>query len=157
MPARTSARSSHRPCWSDRFRTPTADDLLREYTKPVAAAVAVAREHLCTLAGIKEEIRWLGIPWRWTFVYRTEHESVGRATAYLIPEPAKPTIAVPMSAESLENLPARKFSRAVRDVLLHAPEVAGVRWPLWELQSKSQLEEIVRLVELKGQKVHAAV
>ena len=136
-----------RVVWMDRFRTPTIDDLLGAFNKQLGGMLEHTREKLLDVEGVKEEVSWQGV-WRWTLVYRMPGEG-DRGWAYLILDPTKPRLAVPVTDELISDLPMKKFSKFVRDGLTHAPTVDGVRWAQWELQGKTQADEILALAELK--------
>jgi hypothetical protein len=138
--------------WEDRFRTPTESDLLSGYAKPLGACVEAVRAGLAELSGVRESLTWQGVPWRWTFIYRHEADTQ-RGLAYLVPQPDKPLLAIPLPAEVVAALQPRKLSRSIRDVIVHAPSVAGLRWATWEIQSETQVEELLSLVVAR----HAAI
>ena len=144
------ARTFLRPrlAWEDRYRQPAVADLLAPFNKPIKDLLEVARERLRSFEGMTEEVSWQGIPWRWTFVYRFRDE-MPRAWAYLIPDPAKPQIALPLMPEVTETLRIRRLSRFIRDRIVFASQVNGVRWAQWEVSSKSQLDEILELAACK--------
>ena len=95
-----------------------------------------------------ETIEWRGVPWRWSFVYRIEGDWE-RPWAYLVPQPGKPILAIPLSATMAGSATVRKLSRGLRDAILFSTQVAGVSWPQWELTSRPQLEEILGLARKK--------
>jgi len=125
---------------------------LSAYPKPLSEWIEAVRTGLTELSGVRESIVWQGVPWRWTFIYRHEADSQ-RGLAYLIPQPEKPLLAIPLPAEVVAALQPRKLSRSIRDVIVHAPSVAGLRWATWEIQSESQVEELLSLVTAR----HAAI
>jgi hypothetical protein len=143
----SSSSSKSRPAWPDRFRAPSADDLLAPFNKQVAALLEHARTKLRAVEGVKEEISWQGV-WNWTFVYRIPGDGE-RAWAYLVPDPAKPRIAVTVFDDIIPDLPIRKLSKYIRDGLTHAPVVDGVRWPHWDISNRTQVDDIVSLAQLK--------
>ncbi|MGH7243041.1 MAG: hypothetical protein ACREJD_06455 [Phycisphaerales bacterium] len=144
MSSGTVARSA----WNDRFRKPSADLLISEITKSLQPAAELAREHLLGLDGASEEISWQGVPWRWSILFR--HEAVaGRAWAYLVPQCQQPLLVIPMTAEGIAALPMRKLLKPVRDAITHAKQVDGIRWAQWEIQSKTQVETLVKLARIQ--------
>lgn len=140
--------TKHRLAWEDRYRRPSAEELLAPFNKPVCHLLDVARERLSAFEGITEEVSWQGIPWRWAFVYRTR-ETGARAWAFVIPDPAKPQIALPLTAEVTETLRIKRLSRFIRDRIVFAAQVGGIRWAQWEISSRSQVDEVLDLAACK--------
>jgi hypothetical protein len=136
-----------RLAWQDRFRAPSPEDLIAPFNKQSGALVEHARQRLLGVECVREEIAWHGV-WNWTFVYRIPGDG-DRAWAYLIPDPAKPRLAVPVEDEIIPELPIRKLSKFIRDGLTHAPIVDGVRWSCWEIANRTQVEDIVSLAQHK--------
>ncbi len=134
--------------WNDRFRTPTLEDLLEPFNRQLCGLIEAAREQLVELPDIRESLSWQGIPWRWTLVYRWLGEPE-RAWAYLVLDPARLRLALPMTTELIAKLPAKKLARTTRDGIVQATEVAGVHWAQWELVNKPQLEELVSIARIK--------
>lgn len=137
-----------RHAWEDRFRTPTWAELMTAFAKPQSSLLEHARERLLAVPMVRERLAWHGIPWRWSMSYAAEGEEP-RAVAFLIPQPGKPRLAVPLPAELVSVVPLRKLSKPVREAIVYAPQVAGVRWPSWELTGPSLLDEVLALVDQK--------
>lgn len=142
------SRIKPRIAWEDRFHTPTLDELLEGYTKQHSQLIDQARQGVLALDSVTEVIAWHGIPWRWTLAYGIEG-SQERPWAYIIPQPAKPLLALPLSGEFVETLPMRKLPKFVRDSIPLAPRVAGVHWVQWELTGKSQVDDLIALTRRK--------
>lgn len=152
MSAERSLQQKHP--WANKFRRPTPDELIAQYgSKQLAQLVAAARAELSRLAGVAETLSWNGVPWRWSFEYRAERPAPGAAgaqpLAYLVPDPQRPQIAVPLTAEMIDLLPVRRLKRFVREGIVHGRIVAQVYWPSWEFALRSQLDEIMDLVVRK--------
>jgi hypothetical protein len=49
----------------------------------------------------------------------------------------------------MQELPLKKLSKFVRDGLLHSPLVGRTKWPMWEIQGKGQVEDILELAKYK--------
>jgi hypothetical protein len=139
----------HKSVWENKFRSPTLAELKAAYPKPVQQLVDEAREALVTFGDYKEDLAWLGIPWRWSLVYRQPGEPL--AAAYLVPQPVKPRLAVPVEMEFVLTAPTRKLSKFIREGLVHCPEVGGIRWASWELLAKNQIDEIIDFMTLRRQ------
>ena len=131
-----------RIAWEDRFASPDASDLLDAFPKVQAGLVEQVREGMAELGGVAESIVWHGVPWRWTFGFAAEGEPE-RPWAYLVPQPGKPLLAMPLTSEVIASLPMRKLSKSVRDGLSLASLVGGVYWPQWPLTSRAQVEELI--------------
>jgi hypothetical protein len=154
--------------WEDKFRVPTLQELLGHFhDKQIGQLFEAARGELLAcgraaeggLAGsgaISEAIAWTGVPWRWTMVYTCDspaHALLGlqpsHAWAYLVPDPVKVQICIPMSIPLIQMLPARRLKKFIRDGIIHARAVAGVHWPCYEVTARAQLDDIVDLAQRK--------
>ncbi len=130
-----------RSTWEDRFNRPTIDELVEAVPKMYLPAFESARSGLQGL-GLTESLGWHGVPWRWSLSYGVKERVLG----YLVPSPTRPVLAMPVPIAVASGLSPKKFSKAVRDMLAHAPLVGDVKWPSWELIGRSQAEELVSLV-----------
>lgn len=137
-----------RSLWEDRFGRPTIESLLAACPRSVLPFIDHARERLKKVKGVAEQLAWQGIPWRWTLTYCHPQE-LERAFAFVVPDPAKPRLAVPIPDRILAEVPLKKASKPFRDAIQQAPIVGAVRWCQWELQTKGLIEEIVDLAILK--------
>lgn len=137
-----------RVAWEDRFTAPTADELLANFGKQQSQLIEIAREGLLGCEGVTERVMWLGIPWRWTLAYGVEG-SGDRPWAYLVPQPGKPLVALPMTTEMVKSLPIRRLPKFIRDVIAFSPRVAGVHWMQWELTGRGMVEELLGLARRK--------
>lgn len=133
--------------WSDRFQAPEPETLETALQDSAHALFMKARTRLDEFEDATCTIRWLGVPWRWSYVYALKGTS--EVLAYLVPEPTKPQICVPMDYDALERVASRRLSRTIRDGIVFAANVGGTRWASWELQSENQLDEILSLVSAK--------
>lgn len=134
-----------RSCWEDRYRTPTVRELLELLTRQHAQLVEHARDQAITLEGVREVIEWRGVPWRWTLAYYVETSPL----VFLVPQPNRPRIALPLGDELARSLPLKRASKVVRDAITFAPRVGGVLWPAWDLTTRALTEEIAGLVQRK--------
>lgn len=141
--------------WEDRFAAPSAAELLASLAKQHASLVQLARDGLEELGEVSESIVWHGVPWRWTFAFATEGE-LERPWAYLVPQPGRPLLAMPLSGETISGLPMRKLSKGVRDGLTLAALVGGVYWPQWVLASRAQVGELVGIARQRSRALATA-
>lgn len=139
------ATLTHRSAWMDRFRTPSAEDLLNALSAERGALVGQARQQLAALETVRESLSWVGLPWRWTFVYRRRGDQ-RRPIAYLVPNPEGPELAIPLADRMIADLGFRKLPRFVREGIIAAVYVNGVHWASWELASQTVLDELLSLV-----------
>lgn len=132
-----------RPAWADRFRPPSAEQLLAGVAAPWRPLVAAMRDRLKKDARARESLAWLGT-WQWTMVF---HQGAGGGVAwvYVIPDPQRPQVCVPVPDVALAGLAAGTLSRAMRETLSRAPTVDGVRWATWEVQNRTQMESLASL------------
>lgn len=134
--------------WANRFRRPGADELVSAVGSNGAAIIRAGRERLSGFPGVSEDLRWCGIPWRWAFAY-THKEQTEPALAYLVPQPSKPVLVVPVPPEMLGTLPMKRLSKPVRDGIVFASIVGQTRWAQWELSAVSQLDELMDVIGLR--------
>ncbi len=140
--------------WQDRFSAPTIDTLLEQINPQLRPLFDAAREGLAALPDAGERLGWHGLPWRWSLTYETP--GADSPAAFLVPRPARPSIAVPFEIESIRELPLRRVSKAVRDVMAHAANVGGVIWPEWDLVSANQVNEVLTLTRKRLELTKAA-
>lgn len=131
-----------RCAWEDRFRLPTVDELREGMNSQHRHMFDLTRDLILAIGSLREQLSWHGVPWRWALSYKTSGGPLG----YLVPQPGKPLLAVPLPVETVAALPVKKLSRAVRDAIAFSAEVSGTCWPTWELQSKALVEEVVGLL-----------
>ncbi len=134
--------------WADRFRRPNTNQLSDHYDKVIGKLFTTARERLLATAGVKEEMEWQGVPWRWTLVYRSPGDPT-KALAYLAATIGKPQIAVPLTADMADGLPHDRLKKFVRDGVENGRRVGTVIWASWEIGSLSDLEAVLDLVKRK--------
>jgi len=144
----TATAYTMRSCWENKFEEPTIDDLRSGFGKQLGGLVDAGRERLNSYEGMQESLSWLGVPWRWTVVYSLPGAD-DRPVAYLVLDPHKPQISIPMSAEMVESIPMHRLKKHVRDGVLLSRKVVGIYWSTWELTSRSQLQDILELVNRK--------
>lgn len=137
-----------RSAWEDRFRTPTYEDLRDQCNKQVAGVFDTARTRLGAIPGVRESLTWLGIPWRWSLEYRLALDPA-RAWSVLVLQPNRPIIAVPIPSPVLARIQVARLPRSIREGLRAAPPVAGVFWPAWECTSKTLVDEVANVLDLK--------
>ena len=131
--------------WSDRFRQPDAADLLTGLRGAAGNAFRHAR-YVLLAEGATERLVWLGT-WCWSFAFQLGKDD-DRAWVYLIPEPGKPSVCVPVPEGALSGAQASQLPKCVREAVAKASVVGGVRWPQWEVLGKSQVEEPISLARL---------
>ena len=144
-----------RIAWEDRFASPDASDLFAPFPKAQAALLEQVREGMAALGGVVESIVWHGVPWRWTFAFASESEPE-RPWAYLVPQPGRPLLAMPLTGEVIGMLPMRRLSRPVRDALALAALVGGVYWPQWPLTSRTQVDELIGIARRRHEAMATA-
>lgn len=143
----TTSTAKGRLAWDDRFTVPTQATLIAGLPGHLSAVAEHVRAKLLATEGISEEVGWQGV-WKWTFVYVSAAEPT-KAWVYLVPDPSKLRISIPVPAALIPELPVKKLSKFVRDGLLHAPLVGRTKWPMWEVQGKGQVDDILELSRYK--------
>ncbi|MBI1189942.1 MAG: hypothetical protein GC200_04580 [Tepidisphaera sp.] len=135
-----------RPVWSDRFARPDAEALATGFPKLAQGAFDLARARLKAIEDVREEVQWRGV-WNWTFAYLTDDGEP--PIGFLVPDPERPRLCLPFPDALIADLPVRKLARGVRDVLAHAPVVDGLRWPMWDLSTKTETEDLLALLNFR--------
>lgn len=138
--------------WNNKFHAPTLAQLREAYPKTTLPVFDAARQALLGLAGVSETIAWHGVPWRWTLVYDGQEVTstgVRRPFAYLVPDPARLQICIPLTREQVAAMPIKRFKRTLRDAIVHARTVAGVSWPSWDLPTRAALDDVLELIKRK--------
>ncbi len=146
--------SRARSAWEDRYSRPTLDALLQACSKQAGGVLEYARERLLALGPMRESLEWRGLPWRWALSFHAAPDD--RAFAYLVPNPAQASLAIPVPPEVVAELQTKRLSRVVRDGVTHAPTVSGVRWGSWEITSRAGVDEVIALAQLKWATLHAS-
>ena len=134
--------------WNDRFSRPGESDLLsglnrddrRLIERVITKCEGIGANARCVL--------WQGIPWRWTIQLSLGN---GKTLLFVIPEPGRPQLAVPLDAADLDRLPMRRLSKSIRDGILNARTVESTLWPEWELTSNTQVDELMTLIRVRVQ------
>jgi len=134
-------------CWADRFTTPTADGLRKAMEKPMGDLVESARTWLNEFGTLSEEVSWQGDSWRWTLVYRAVGSESRLPWAYLIPNPDGPKLAIPLHESEVRRLPLARAKKHVRDAISTAKRVEDTLWAVWDVGSKSALDDVFDLVK----------
>lgn len=150
------ARRLARTPWMNRFATPDFDGLRGHYHKHLGDLFHHARERIHAFSGMSERLDWLGVSWRWAYVY-THDQAPGRAWAYLIPNPERPMIAAPMTIEFVRTLPLRRLKKYVRDGLASAKRTGDILWPTWEVMGKGNLDDVMDLLNRAHKKIGVAL
>lgn len=135
-----------RSAWQDRFRAPSVAVLLEAVGRQHQPACEHARSRLTASGCVSETLAWRGV-WNWTFVYACSQCPSG--FAFLIPDPTKPRLCVAVPDDALGEIPPKKLPRMVRDGLALAPAVDGTRWPVWDVTSKAQVDEVLCVLDLR--------
>ena len=136
-----------RLAWEDRFTIPASAALIAGLPPHLSVIAEHARAKLATVESVREEVAWQGV-WRWTFTFVASIDGV-RPWAYLVPDPTKLRLSIPVPASMMTDMPVKKLPKFVRDGLLHAPLVGQIKWPMWELQGKGQVDDILELSRFK--------
>ncbi len=149
----TAARHPSRSPWEDRFATPTPEVLLAQYEGNARSLAESALAELELITGTKPAVEWLGLSWKWTLVSRVSGEQ--EPSAYFVPTPDWPSIALPVPLPIVEDILNRRGSKYLREVLVHATQVGQTRWAQWSIQGKAQLADVLRLASgiVQGQPV----
>lgn len=140
MPRRA---ASARTPWESRFDTPTLSRLLAGLSREHASLVTHARKALLAAAPGPETIAWQGLPWRWAILMWGD--STVRPWAYIVPQPQRPRLALPLHVDLLATLREHSLSRYARTGLAAAPRVGSICWAEWDLESPEQTAELIAI------------
>jgi hypothetical protein len=135
--------------WLDRFTQPSLEALLGNLPEEVRPQVEALRGRMRALPGVREQVEWLGLPWRWAIAYTGVGHPVSRAVAYLIPDPESVRISIPLEQEVLALIAGPKASRTLRDSIVQASRVGQIVWPEWTMGSVVLAEELAAVAEAK--------
>lgn len=139
--------------WGDRFTQPNETDLVSMLTGDEQALVQYIIEKCTDLGADQRSVRWQGIPWRWTIQIGMKDES---SIGFLIAEPGRPQLAIPLTASDLDRIPMRRLSKSVRDSILGARAVSSMLWPEWDITSKTQIDELMAMMKVRCETVQSA-
>ncbi len=134
--------------WKDRFSRPTEADLLGGLTRECRRLIERVHSKCEAIEAGQRRVLWHGIPWRWTIEISLNN---GEPLAFVISEPGRPQLAVPLDATDLDRLPMRRLSKGVREGILGARAVGNTLWPEWELTSNTQVDELMILVRVRAE------
>ncbi len=137
--------------WQDRFVTPNPEALVAAVRAAETAATHFdeLRDALNTDLALRETLGWHGIPWRWSFAYTVPgHPDQTHPLAYLIPEPARPQIALPIRADAADAIGATKLHRSIKDGLANGKLVGDTLWAEWELASVPRIPDLITLLRV---------
>jgi len=135
-----------RSAWEDRFSQPTDQEVLSHYTRQFRGCAEGIRSVMQALPGMSESLEWMGLPWRWTFVYRRQGAS-DRLHGYMVPLPTGPRWVLSVSQDVVEHLSFKSMPRPVREAFTSATRVGSQLWPQWDVQTKAQVLEVAGVLE----------
>lgn len=143
--AGTQTPSTTQYAWKDRFETPTPDTLMDQLAGVHTDILALLRTGLLASNAPREKIKWHGVPWCWTLEYR--QRKAAHAIAFLIPEPGRPRLCLPLTAEFVCSLELSAIAKTLRDGILSGTQVNDLLWVEWEPAAKSHVAELLWLID----------
>lgn len=159
MANKGSTISSYPPAWHDRFKVPTVQRLREALSPSTRSAFDNLLANLRDIDGVSESLAWHGECWRWTIEFHSHSPGPGirmgrgmnqrDALAVIVPNPADLQLAMPMSRDFAQSLPVKRMKSAVRDGLELAQEPFDSHWGVWSITSRSLIDDLQDLVELK--------
>jgi hypothetical protein len=135
------------PAWTDRFRSPSPEELRESLRPNLRHSFDVLRKRLQSLEGAREDVTWYGDCWHWSLEYRTRLSN--DPLAVLVPAPTDVQLALPLDRDFTRSLPLQRMKRAVRDGLDLVQEPYESRWGVWSITSAALIDELQDLVEMK--------
>jgi len=132
--------------YRDPRKRPKADAPIRDLPQRAAQRFKAAREGIRALRHVTEQVVFLGMAWKWVWMY----EVGGRKLGYLHPmESGVSATFVLTESEERELADADGLPRPVRDAMRDAPVSAGVRWCWMEFPDLDAAAAFVQVVKLK--------
>lgn len=145
-----------RNAWTEKFSRPSVEQVFAASTKANQSVLEAAREELLELGGLEERMEWQGLPWRWTLVFEMDSgPERAPAFAYIVPDPAKPQLCLPLTSEQIEAIPVRKLKKTIRDGIVFARSVSGVWWATYDIPTKTALADVMELAVRKRKLLQA--
>lgn len=116
--------------WVDVFTRPSRETLVGELIPEDAPSFDAVAASLSGREGWKQSLVWLGLPWRWAYVYSVSGVE-GPAMAYLVPDPrgSRVCIPVPIAGDAVPDMKA--LTKPVRTRLEQSAIIAGYIWSEW--------------------------
>lgn len=136
--------------WADKFHAPSLAQIKSHYSKDKLSLFEHVRQRLLQVEGVREEILWQGVPWRWTLVYNLEgDDGPAKAWAYLVPDPERLQVCVTLTADQVLGVGVKRLKKWVRDGIVFARSVGGVCWPTYEIAVRQQADDVFELIDRK--------
>jgi hypothetical protein len=142
------ATRRYRAAWEDRFNEPTWDDLCAGFSSELQQLCEELRRHILDVRGLKEQVRWCGLPWRWSLTFLSSKRDE-LAWAYLVPNPETPAVGLPLAADLAEAIAGDADSRRLRDAVSDAKRTNGCVWLNYPVSSRDELEDVLIVVNRK--------
>ncbi len=142
----SSIAADPRTLWCNKFERPDPEALIGPLGETEAPLAEMVREKFGAIKGVREDLGWLGLPWRWTFAYRPRRKG-SEPFLYLVPDPDRPRVCIRLDADVVCSIEVEKLSRTARDALACATRVGARVWTEIELTSKAQADDAIDLAE----------
>lgn len=136
--------------WLDRFTKPQTRALIETLPEEIRPQVEDLRSRFAGIEGVREQIEWMGLPWRWTLVYTTPAHPSSRALAYIVPDPEGVRVGIPLDQSVIHHAAGPKANRSLRESMVQSSRVGGVVWPEWALGASALPDELVSIVRAKA-------
>ncbi len=135
-----------RRSWTDKFTIPPIEALLEEFPEEIRPRIDELREQVRSVKGAREQLSWMGIPWRWTLVYKMRGQG-GHALAYLILDPAAPRLSIPLTADQVCALELSTLTKAQEDALLDGTKVGTQLWASFAVDEETTADDVARMLD----------
>jgi len=142
-----------RPQWMDKFNVPAIEGLMGAVSPDHAFATRKMRDSIRARRGVREKLSWMGIPWRWTLVYRARGSRAGVVLplAFLILDPGAPRLCVPLTSAQVCELEVARLSRAQQDAILGGTKVGPQLWAMFQIGRDLDPGDVGEFLDLKTQ------
>lgn len=142
------ANRRYRAVWEDRFTEPTWEDLCACFSKEIADLCEELRQAILDDRVFREEVRWCGLPWRWSLAFVTNRQD-DLGWAYLVPNPETPTLGMPLDVPCAESLIEDTESRRIKQTIAESKRTNGCVWVHWPVSTREELEDVLVVIHRK--------
>jgi hypothetical protein len=146
--------SKQRLAWADRWNEPTQDQLLEPLKAHHRRVFDNMIEYLDPIEPVEKKIVWYGPSWKWTIHYTLKTPPAGVAKAdpgatvcYLVPRIEVPLICLPLRQPLLDELPATRLSKFIKDGIRLSKCAVAIHWCTWTPNTQAEVIQIVDLLK----------
>ena len=147
--------SLKRLAWNDRWSQPTQDQLLDPLKAHHRRVFDHMMEYLDPVESVQKSIDWYGPSWKWTIHYTLKNPPTtlikpGEASptvCYLVPKIEMPVICLPLRQPLLDELPATRLSKFIKDGIRLSKCAVSIHWCSWTPNTQAEVIQIIDLLK----------